>query len=41
MKHAIYSQLTFLRDKDWLPEPVRIFVDWLRYDVFYPYDEIW
>lgn len=37
MKTFIYHQLTFFRDKDWVPERVVRVVDWLRYEIFYPY----
>ena len=36
MKHKIWHQLSLLRDS--LPAWIRAPIDWLRYEVFYPYD---
>lgn len=37
LKERIYWQLTHLRDKSWMPSPAVWCLDWLRYEVFYPY----
>lgn len=36
MKASIWNILTHLRDKD-LPEWLVEFLDWLRYEFFYPF----
>lgn len=38
MKYKIYSILTDLRDSWHCPEFLRKVIDWLRYEIFYPYD---
>jgi hypothetical protein len=39
MKEKIYWKLTFLRDKDWMPDVFVGAIDYMRYEWFYtPYD---
>ena len=40
MKKRINWQLTLLRDKPYMPEIVIKFLDYLRYEWFYTYEEI-
>lgn len=35
MKETIYFKLTLLRDKDWVPDILVRFIDYLRYEFFY------
>ena len=36
MKQYIYWRLTLLRDNNRMPDFMVDFIDWLRYEVFYP-----
>lgn len=37
--NKIYWKLTHLRDKKFMPRFLVTILDWLRYEVFFPYDE--
>ena len=38
MKNRIYYFLTSFRDHSWVPNMITDFIDWLRYEFFYPND---
>lgn len=38
-KRAIYWRLTLIRDKRYVPGFITEGIDWLRYEVFYPYSD--
>ena len=39
MKDKIYNKLTNLRDITFMPKPMVDLIDWLRYEIFFPYEE--
>ena len=39
MKDRIYNKLTNLRDIKFMPRSIVDLIDWLRYEIFFPYEE--
>lgn len=40
LAHWIYWQLTYFRDKNWVPTPIVDAVDWLRYGWLFNYSDL-